>query len=449
MQPSSGGTLLRVLGVAFGIAAVVGAMVGQGILRTPGIVAGAVHTPGMILLMWVVGAVFVAASACAYMELGTAIPRAGGPYEYVRRAFGPVAANVTGWACWLVMITGQAMLAVVVGEFLHRLGLFAQARANLLGLGVLALFWLVNWTGTRLCGASQVVFSAIKGAVLVALIVVLLAHPGRAAAPQAVEMAGPVGAIGVVVAMRVIVSTYNGWQDIAYCCEELQKPARTLPRSMLGGIAGVAALYLLINIAMLHVLTPQQMAASNLPAANAAAMVLGTRGEVALTMFGVLSVGAITNLKMMVSARIAYALARDGVLPAALAKVAPGGTPRVALTVTTLLSAAFVATGTYLTIIATSTALIVFTVIMANLAAIVLRRREPRLPRPFPMPLYPLPVLLALALNLALLVGFVIEDPVHSLQGLALLVLVGIGYYIAGRRRAAALVRTRDTKGAA
>lgn len=440
MQQPSGGRLLRVLGVAFGIAAVVGAMVGQGILRTPGIVAGAVHTPGMIILLWAVGALCVAVSACAYMELGTAIPRAGGPYAYVRRAFGPLSANVTGWACWLVMITGQAMLAVVVGEFLHRLGVFAQAHANLLALGVLALFWMVNWTGTRLCGASQVTFSAIKGAALVALVVVLLARPGRAA-PHAVAMAGPVGVIGVVVAMRVIVSTYNGWQDLAYCCEELRKPARTLPRSMLGGIAGVAALYLLVNVALLHVLTPAQMAASNLPAADAAAMVLGARGEVALTIFGVISVAAITNLKMMVSSRIAYALARDGVLPAALAKVAPSGTPRIALTVTTLLSAAFVATGTYLTIIATSTALIVFTVIMANLAAIVLRRREPRLSRPFPMPLYPIPVLLALALNLALLVGFVIEDPVHSLQGLVLLAFVGIGYYIDGKRRAVALSR--------
>lgn len=81
------GTLLRILGVTFGVAAVVGGMVGQGILRTPGIVASALHSPELILLLWLAGAAMAAVSAFAYLELGTAIPCAGGPYDYIRRAY--------------------------------------------------------------------------------------------------------------------------------------------------------------------------------------------------------------------------------------------------------------------------------------------------------------------------------------------------------------------------
>src|SRR5688572_29294120 len=99
--------LMRIFGVIFGVAVVVGGMVGQGILRTPGIVAGAVHSPELILLLWAAGAALAAISAFAYVELGTAIPCAGGSYDYVRRGFGPLAGVVSGWAAWLISITSM------------------------------------------------------------------------------------------------------------------------------------------------------------------------------------------------------------------------------------------------------------------------------------------------------------------------------------------------------
>lgn len=426
-------TLLRILGSGFGLAAVVGSMVGQGILRTPGIVAGAVHSPDAILALWFIGAVFSAISSLAFIELGTCIPCAGGPYDYARRAFGPFAGMLIGWAVWLALITSQAMLATVVGEFLQRLGVLVKLPTGLIAIGVLALFWAINWTGTRISGASQIVFSAIKGAALIALVILLLAHPSESR--TATAEAGSFGLIGLAVAMRVIMSTYNGWQDVAYYCEELEQPGKTLPRAMISGIASVAALFLLINFALLHVLSPQAVAASNLPAADAAAIVFGNDGAFVLTIFGVLSVGAVANLKMMGSARVAYALARGGTLPGAMASVASSGTPRVALTVTTLLAATFAATGTYTTIVATSTALNIFTIAAANFAAIGLRRREPELPRPFKMPLYPLPVVFALTINLGLLGAFAWEDPAHSLEGLFILAGITLVYLVLSLRR--------------
>ena len=424
--PGSHSSLLRVLGFLFSVAVVVGGMVGQGILRTPGIVANAVHSPALILLLWIVGAGLVAISAFAYVELGTALPSAGGPYDFVRRAFGPIAGIIAGWGLWFVLVTLEAFLAIVVADFLHRVGVWPDVGTSVIAVGVLALFWLVNWTGTRISGGSQVGFSALKGAALIALVVLLFAQP--AAQQPATATAGAVGLAGIVIAMRAIVNTYDGWQEIVLFGEEVQRPEQTLPRAMATGIASVAVLYVLVNMGLLHVLSPAAMGNSTLPAADAARVALGPAGDLALTLFGVVSVGAITNLAVMKSARVAFALARAGHLPARLSAVASAGTPRAALTVSTILAAAFAATGTYDTVVAMNVPVTVALVAAVNLAAIRLRSTEPNLPRPFRIPFYPLPPIAAVGLNLALLAALLFEDPMHSLGGLAFLAVVGVTY---------------------
>src|SRR5687767_5610505 len=110
------------------------------------------------------GAVLAAISAFAYVELATAIPCAGGPYDFIRRAFGPLAGVITGWGAWLILVTLEAFLGIVVAEFLHRLGVFTEIPQSLVAIGVLALFWAVNLTSTRIAGDSQIILSAFKGA---------------------------------------------------------------------------------------------------------------------------------------------------------------------------------------------------------------------------------------------------------------------------------------------
>src|SRR5215213_900732 len=180
---SSRRSLLRVLGLAFGLSTVVGGMVGQGILRTPGIIAGAVHSPELILALWAVGALLAAISAFAYVELATAIPCAGGMYDFVRRAFGPLAGVVTGWGAWLVLVTLEAFLGIAVAEFLQRLGVFPHFHPSVVAIGVIIIFSALNWTSTRVAGDSQIIFSAVKGAALIALIILLFARPASGTPP--------------------------------------------------------------------------------------------------------------------------------------------------------------------------------------------------------------------------------------------------------------------------
>ena len=438
----SGGELVRVLGIIFGLAAVIGGSVGQGILRTPGIVAGAVPDQALILLLWVVGGAIAAITAVAFAELGAAIPHAGGPYIFVRRAFGPSTGIAIGWADWLNTISAQAFMAVVIAEFLHRLGVAATVPQAVLAPAMIALVLGINWMHTRICGSSQSVGSAIKGFFLIGLVLVLFLAPGSAAPKTAVGAASTSMAIGfgaVIVAIRAVQNTYDGWNNCIYFSEEMHSPHDCVPRALFGGIALVTLLYVLVNAAILHVLSPAAMAGSKFAAADALGQVVGDRADMALTIFGVISVAAILNLQVMFSGRIALAMARDRVLPSALTKVSTGGSPRVALLATTLLSAAFAASGTYEQLIALNVALGVLTNLVVTISVLRLRRTEPQLQRPWRSPFYPLPILLSALINVLLLGALIYEDPVHSLLGTGFAIAIGIAYAMAHRQRARAI----------
>lgn len=430
VQTGRTGELLRVLGLVFGLAAVVGGAVGQGILRTPGIVAAAVPNAWFILLLWGVGGLVAAVTAVAYAELGTAIPRAGGPYVFVRRAFGRTAGIIMGWSDWFNNISTQSLAAVVVVEFVHRLGLLSAIPAWFLAPAVVAVFVAVNATSTRVCGSTQSIGSAVKGAALLALVLVLLLAP-RTHAP-AEGVAGPgaamIGAGAIIVALRAIKNTYDGWSNCIYFSEEMDEPERHVPRALFGGIALIVGLYLLVNLAILRVLPIATIAQSKLPAADALGAVLGNWADLLLTFFGIISVAAILNLNVMFGPRIALAMARDGVLPAELAKVGRGGVPRIAVATTSVIAGILAASGTYEELLAFNVAIGTLGDLLVCLSVARLRRTEPHLKRPWRTPFYPAPIIVATAINAALLAGLVYEDPLHSLAGVGGAVVIGLAY---------------------
>ncbi len=427
------GELLRVLGLVFGIAAVVGGSVGQGIFRTPGIVAGAVPDPTLILILWGAGAAIAMITAIPYAELGTAMPRAGGPYVFVTRGLGHTAGITIGWSDWLINISNQAFLSVVVAEFLHRLGVLSNVPQAVIAPSLILLFFALNWSNTRLSGSSQSIGSVLKGAGLLILIPILLTAPlaTSATAQAPIAVSGVIGISAIIVAMRVVQNTYDGWNNCIYFCEEITSPERSVPRALFGGIAVVSALYLLVNVALLRVMSPAAMAGSNFPAADALALVMGVGAGMLLTIFGALSVAANLNLNAMFGPRVALAMARDRVLPSALAKIAPGGTPRLALVVTSGLAMLLSASGTYEELIAFNVALGALVNLSVCMCAWRMRQTEPSLPRPWRMPLHPLPVVLAATINALLLAALIYEDPFHSLLGTGFAVAIGLGYKIA------------------
>ena len=122
------GALLRVLGVGFGLAAVVGGVVGQGIMRTPGIVAGVLPNSWMILSFWAIGGILALIDGFAIMELASSVPRAGGPYVWAARAFSPFVGKMLGWTDWTNGVVGIGFIAVVFAEYVQRLELLPPSH---------------------------------------------------------------------------------------------------------------------------------------------------------------------------------------------------------------------------------------------------------------------------------------------------------------------------------
>lgn len=441
-RPSAAGHLLRILGIAFGLAVVVGGVVGQGILRAPGLVAGAVPDPTLIMLLWAAGGLLALIDACSLVELGASIPREGGPYALARRAYGPTAGIVVGWADWIQSALAMAFMSVVFAEFCQRLGIGADWPMWTLSLGLLALCVAINWSGTRASGSSQTILSALKGVGLIALIAALFLIPPTHAVPAAAAVAPAVSpplAIGaLMIALSAVYNTYAGWNSSVYFGEEIVAPERNVVRATFGGIGLVMVLYLGVNAGLLHVLSPGEMAGSTLPAADAAMRVFGQRGETIITILSLVSVGAIANLYLLLNSRVGFAMARDGVLPRSFAQTSASGTPRVALLASAVVAGVAAASGTYLQIVAATVALAMAIVASMNLAAIVMRVKEPKLARPFSMPLYPLPSIIGLLINAGLLVGILVTDPWHSAIGLGAAAVLGLGYALVGRREAPA-----------
>lgn len=421
------GNLLRVLGVGFGLAAVVGGVVGQGIMRAPGIVAGAIPGYWMILAFWVIGGILALIDGFAVMELASSVPKAGGPYVWAARAFGPFAGKMLGWTDWTNGIVGIGFVAVVFAEYLQRLGILASLPLGLIAAALIFVLAAINWTGTRTSGASQTIGSAIKGLALLALILVLFLSPS-AAPDGSATMSPTLTLAAVVIAMRAINNTYGGWNTAAYFCEEMHEPERNIVRATFGGIIIVTILYVLVNAALLHVLTRDQIAASILPASDAAAVALGEESGTVMTGLAIFSVVAIANLTVMFVTRICYGMARDGYLPQILASVSVTGTPRMALYATAIGGALLASTGGYERLIAIGAPTGILINGAVDLAAIRLRYREPDLPRPFKMPLFPLPALIGLLINGALLIALSYEDPVNSLAGIAFVAVIGAAY---------------------
>ena len=422
--------LLRVLGVVFGLAAVVGSMIGQGILRSPGVVAEATSSPAVIIGLWVLAAGIASLNALVFAELGAAIPRAGGHYAFIHRAFGGKVSSLAAFAVLIGLFSAMAYLSYVVGEFLVRLGVGGgEISPGILALGALALFAAINATGTVISGFSQILFSMLKGAVLIGLVVVLFAAPGAAPPVEAASDVGLLrnGWLPLGTALVVVLSTYGGWWNVVFYGEEIKDPGRAVPRALFGGILSVAALYIVINLAMLHVLTPDEMAGSNLVAADAAAKVFGPNGDLFLTVFGVLSVGAVANLNLMSTTRLTFAVARAGIIPRSFSVVGKRGTPLRAMMLVVVAAALMILSGSYLTLISLSESVFLPVMLGIALAVLALRKNEPDLPRPFKVPWYPWPVYASILVQLVLLTVYIAQNPFYAVSGF---VLVGLMWLV-------------------
>jgi basic amino acid/polyamine antiporter, APA family len=357
IPPVPPSALVRRLSRLDGLAIGVGAVVGTGIFRTTGEALRGAGSFAGATVIWIAVGLLSAAGALVYAEMAARVPEAGGGYAYVREAYGRYPAFIDGGLdAFVSNPTRQAASTMAFGELLSRLLGIEHPRL----LATLVLFVLVAITlpGVLAGAAAQRVSTALKLAAIGAIVVLALF-----ARPEVSPGAAP-SSLPLVVALGAAWYSYLGWQDVALLVEELHAPERHLKTVLVGTVAIVTSAYVAVHVATWVGLGGTVGASGEFPALDLARSVLGSRGEtlmtcaIAASMFG----GAAESL--FIRPRVAFALARDGLAPRALARVNEGGTPTLAMLVHAAIALVLVSTGTFRSLLA----LLVFVQAVTGLA---------------------------------------------------------------------------------
>jgi len=413
--------LLRVLGLAFGLAVAIGAVVGGGILRTPGDVASLLPTPVLFFGAWLAGAAFAFLGATAYAEHGAMDPGAGGVYPWARRAFGDYPAFLVGYNDWLQQCASMAALGLLIGEYTGAVIPALAGRSLAVASAILVAFVLSQWRGIKTGEGIQLATTALKALALVLLvggIFLLPAAPAAAAARPDLPILA-----AVILAMQGVIFTFDGYYYPIYSGEEFTNPGREIPRAIFMGLGLITALYVLLNVAFVRLLSLPGMAGDPFVMATAAERLLGPAGDTVLRGLMIVSILGTINTQFLASSRIVFSLSRDRLFPVRATAVNAGGTPTTALLLSTGVAFFFLLSGTFNAVIATLSVFIVLNYLICFLALVRLRRTEPDRPRPYRAWGYPWTTAASVVMAVVFLVGVVWGDPSHALLGLGVLAL--------------------------
>ncbi len=427
MDPLSGrGKLLQILGVAFGMAVLLGNTILVGLLRTPGEVAARLPSTVLFIGVWMVGGLYALLGALSLAEPGAMIARSGGQYSIVHRALGPYPGFIVGWSDWLSTAASLALGGMVFGEYAEPLLPGLPGGRVMIACGMALLFGVMQWRGLRIGDIAQQILSALKALAFGALIVACLTLPvpttDATTAPAAALL--PVGAAlftALVIALQSVIYTYDGWTGPLYFGEETVDAGRSVPRAMIGGVLVVILIYVLLNVAFVRVLGVTRMAGDPFVAASAGHVLFGDRGDLLIRLLVLGSIlGGMNAITLMVS-RIPLAMSRDGLMPGAFDTVNAGGTPTVAHWVSIGMAVGFILSGTFEEVLALAAFFFVASYTMSFVSVFALRRNEPDTPRPYRVPGFPWTTGLVLVGSLAFLAGSVVSDQQNSIRSIVLL----------------------------
>ncbi len=377
------GRLLRVLGVGFGLAVIIGNTIGAGIFRAPGTIAQQLPDPWLFLAVWIIGGLYALLGAISLSELGAMIPRSGGQYVFARYALGEYAGFIVGWSDW-ISTCGSA------------------------------------WGST-----TQNFTSLIKALAFLALIAAAFAlgRGGSFTEPATISAPGGLAIVAaLVISLQAVIYTYDGWAGVIYFSEEVKNPGRDIPRAMLGGVLLVIVIYLLVNLALLYVLPISEIAGQDFAAGVAAQVIFGRYGGTIFLTLTILSMLSAINAYHLMSTRVLFAISRDGLFTKRASAVNKGGTPTVALFMSAAVAVLFIVFGqTFEKVITVLAFFFVANYALSFISVFVLRRREPDKTRPYRAWGYPWTTALALLGSIAFLIGAIASDTWNSVYALLLL----------------------------
>ena len=437
----------RQLGLFDSTMMVIGIVIGSGIFMTTGLMADALPSASLILIVWLLGGLQMLAGALTYAELGAAMPKAGGQYVYLREAYGSLPAFLFGWVAFIAYLTGtNAAIAVAVAEHLgsfypsistHNIVIgfdyFSISGGQIFAISLILILSFINYLGILFGKWIQNVFTILKiGSILFFALAGLFISTGNHIDFSINPTSMSIGSIltGMGIALVAVTWTVGGWEYVTFAAGEIKNPKKNLPLALIIGTVVILVLYIMINIAYLKVL-PMDSLIGELKVGEATAKSLygpGIAGAfvvvVIISMFGSL------NGNILVGPRISYAMAKDKLFFSKAADVHPKfHTPGNAIMIQGVWASVLALSGTFEEIIT----LVVFVNFMMWIAAsstvFVLRKKQPELERPYKVWGYPYVPAFFIIFSSAIMINTFFESPQQSLMGIGL-TLLGIPAYL-------------------
>jgi APA family basic amino acid/polyamine antiporter len=443
--------LARDLKLSHAGAVVVGTIIGSGIFLVPTEMMQAVGSARMVYLAWIVGGLLSFFGALTYSELGAMKPQAGGEYVYVRDAYGPLAAFLYSWT-WFLIAKPASIATITTGivrilgsfsslSFLHEPFLshpFTVSYGQLVAIAAAVLLSWLNYIGVRRAGDFQFLFTLLKVAIILGIVIVGFSYSGGSWANFGTEFAGAKGGIaGFFAALVAALWAYDGWNDLNMVAGEIRNPQRNIPLALIWGVAVVGALYILVNAAVQYALPAAAVAATERPASDAVALVLGHIGASLVSAGMAISMLVTLNGTIMSGARVPFATARDGYFFKAIAEVHPRyRTPAVSIVVQCALAVVLLLLGgSFRQFFSLAIFAEWLFYMIAGSTIFVFRHRDPQGERPYRVWGYPLVPALFVLVSAALLYYTFTDNLASSGWGcVAILAGIPVFYFFANRR---------------
>jgi APA family basic amino acid/polyamine antiporter len=422
--------LSRELGLITAIACGVGSMIGSGIFKKPGLMAAQLGSPELLIVVWVIAGVVTLFGALSIAEISGMFRDPGGQYVYFNKGFNRFVGYLYGWAAFVVIQAGS--IASIAYVFADSLGYFVALPRlpaaweqwaipvpgvgeltpfkfiglKLATIGLIAFLTSVNYLGVKLGSAVVVIFSTLKVAIIAAIIVLAfslghgsLGHLTEPAVGLDDDGSSPLF-LAVIMALSGAFWAYDGWINVTYMSGEIRNVQRNLPKAMATAVLVVIAVYVCVNVAYIYVIPVADMAAryraaqagggSYIVAIDVAANFLGRHGGALIAVAIMVSTFGAVNGTTMMSARIYFAMAREGLFFRRLGQVHPRfHTPANSLLAHGAWASVLVLSGTFDQL----TDMLIFVnwifYALAAVSVFTLRRRMPDAPRPYRVWGYP------------------------------------------------------------
>jgi basic amino acid/polyamine antiporter, APA family len=451
----AGATLERRLGPLDAASVIVSNVIGSGIFFVPIIVAMMVPSGVAILGAWLLGGALAFAGALAYAELAALRPRAGGEYVYLREAFGPLVAFLTGWTSFVAGFSGAiASNALALAGYLGRfIPAAADERAlfsiplpfvplivspkSVVALAAIAALSVIHLRGLGPGRVVQNFLTALKVTGLLAFIALGFSL-GRGDAGQ-IAAAGGAAPSGVLLALVPIMFCYSGWNAAVYVAEEVRDPGRNVPLALGLGTVAVVVIYLALNALYLYALPIGSLAA--LIRENDARLIdrvaerlFGFVAGNVIALFTLVSLAASISAMVLAGPRVYFAMARDGLfLPRAAIVHARFHTPASAIVAQAIWSGVLVLCGTLSQLVSYTGFAVVLFAGVAVAALFVLRWREPNAPRPFRAWGYPWAPGIFVVASAVMVVNEMLRNGATALVGAGIIAVGAPVYYLVAR----------------